>query len=77
VPLIVAWILVWLAQNVETLYVGRLLAGMGGGKYYTVFNFEYVIKTYKAIEFVSYIYIYIYTVHTKSSSLTEQDKLFL
>jgi SP family facilitated glucose transporter-like MFS transporter 8 len=31
VPLIVAWILVWLAQNVETLYAGRLLAGFGGG----------------------------------------------
>lgn len=31
VPSIVAWILVCLAQNVETLYVGRLLAGMGGG----------------------------------------------
>ena len=37
VPLIVAWILICLAQNVEALYAGRLLAGLGGGKYYTVF----------------------------------------
>ncbi|XP_069683871.1 facilitated trehalose transporter Tret1-like [Periplaneta americana] len=31
VPLVVAWIMVGLAQSVEVLYVGRLLAGMGGG----------------------------------------------
>ncbi|KAJ9593663.1 hypothetical protein L9F63_014788, partial [Diploptera punctata] len=31
VPLIVAWMMVFLAHNVEMLYVGRLLAGMGGG----------------------------------------------
>jgi len=37
VPLIVAWTLVSLAQSVETLYAGRVLAGLGGGKYYTVF----------------------------------------
>jgi MFS family permease len=31
-PLVVAWILVWMAQSVGVLYVGRLLAGVGGGK---------------------------------------------
>jgi MFS family permease len=32
VPLVVAWVLVSLAQSVGVLYVGRLLAGVGGGK---------------------------------------------
>lgn len=31
VPLIVAWVLVSLAHDVKMLYIGRLLAGMGGG----------------------------------------------
>jgi MFS family permease len=36
VPLVVAWILVCLAQSVEILYVGRLLAGVGGGKWQSI-----------------------------------------